>query len=110
MDKPIPVYQFNLPEDAEALTREKYVLEQERRDMAELLSSKAGMRFFRRLLLETGVFFVDNSQNSSVYTNNGKRAIGLWTLNKMTAGNPELRLADLLEVDEVMPTAKEPKP
>lgn len=62
--------------------------ERETESLRSILSSYDGRAFLWRLLEECGIYTSSFTGNSTTFFNEGKRHIGLWTLNEVMEVDP----------------------
>lgn len=64
--------------------------EREIEALRNILSTYDGRAFLWRLLEECGIYTSSFTGNSTTFFNEGKRHVGLWTLNEIMDVNPNL--------------------
>lgn len=81
----------NVGEETQVKERnKKYSLKREK-ELAEfkaILETYGGRSFVWRLLTQCGVFRTSFTGNSTTFFNEGKRQIGLWTLDEIYSADP----------------------
>ena len=72
-----------------ASQKEKDRIRQEREDVASILGTQAGRRFFFRYLIICGVFKTSFTGNSETFFKEGQRNVGLMLLEDINSVAPE---------------------
>lgn len=85
----------------ESKLHEKFSRETELSDVAHVLSSPQGRRFYWRLLTECKTFESIMTGSAYTYYNSGKQDLGHYLLGELNAADPEAYLKMLKEIKGV---------
>lgn len=94
---------FNAGDEEQIVARgkkQKTVRERELDDVRDILQTKGGRRFVRRLLEATELFAVSKVMNASIYALEGKREIGKLLFSDLMEAQPEAYLLMMKEQKE----------
>lgn len=81
-------------------TKAQLIRERETEALRSILSTFDGRAFLWRLLEECGIYTSSFTGNSTTFFNEGKRHIGLWTLNEIMEVDPNAYMKMKVEAVE----------